>query len=204
MTTLAGLPARPGRRGSLPGAATTAFREQAAAELKQFEISATAAKMPTLHPIADGSAAVAQLVEQRIRNAKVASSTPASGTSNTKEKAQSTRLGFLLSETVAPLSIKRKGADAARLFYLSPARRQIVRSSSTIQPADPWRPRWRRQRRRQRARADRRPRHPSGRWCAPRENFHPQASTKLPLLKPLWQFNLSCRFMGRSVPKHPR
>jgi hypothetical protein len=36
------------------------------------------------------------LVEQRIRNAKVASSTPASGTSDTKQKAQLTRLGFLL------------------------------------------------------------------------------------------------------------
>jgi hypothetical protein len=32
----------------------------------------------------DGTAAVAQLVEQRIRNAKVASSIPASGTSDTK------------------------------------------------------------------------------------------------------------------------
>jgi hypothetical protein len=40
--------------------------------------------MPTLHTIVDCRAAVAQLVEQRIRNAKVASSTPASGTSKDK------------------------------------------------------------------------------------------------------------------------
>ena len=42
-------------------------------------------------------AAVAQLVEQRIRNAKVASSIPASGTSKIKRLAQTTSLGFLLS-----------------------------------------------------------------------------------------------------------
>ena len=42
-------------------------------------------------------AAVAQLVEQRIRNAKVASSIPASGTSRIKQLASVTSRGFLLS-----------------------------------------------------------------------------------------------------------
>jgi hypothetical protein len=42
-------------------------------------------------------AAVAQLVEQRIRNAKVTSSIPVSGTISTKRLAQLSRLGFLLS-----------------------------------------------------------------------------------------------------------
>ena len=42
-------------------------------------------------------AAVAQLVEQRIRNAKVASSIPASGTSKYKHLALVTSRGFLLS-----------------------------------------------------------------------------------------------------------
>ena len=42
-------------------------------------------------------AAVAQLVEQRIRNAKVASSTPASGTSKGKDLGQFFGVGFLLS-----------------------------------------------------------------------------------------------------------
>jgi hypothetical protein len=43
------------------------------------------------------SAAVAQLVEQRIRNAKVTSSIPVSGTSKNKHLASATSRGFLLS-----------------------------------------------------------------------------------------------------------
>jgi hypothetical protein len=42
-------------------------------------------------------AGIAQTVEQRIRNAKVGGSIPLSGTNRFKQKAQSLRLGFLLS-----------------------------------------------------------------------------------------------------------
>ena len=42
--------------------------------------------MPSLHLIEGCRAAVAQLVEQRIRNAKVASSIPASGTKKSYKK----------------------------------------------------------------------------------------------------------------------
>ena len=45
-------------------------------------------------------AAVAQSVEQRIRNAKVTSSIPVSGTSKIKHLAQPTRLGFLFSRAM--------------------------------------------------------------------------------------------------------
>ena len=48
-------------------------------------------------------AAVAQLVEQRIRNAKVASSTPASGTSNKKDLARLMRFGFFLQDFMEAL-----------------------------------------------------------------------------------------------------
>ncbi len=61
-------------------------------------------------------AAVAQLVEQRIRNAKVGSSTPPSGTSHTEHMAQPVRLGHVLSGYC--VNSKRIGAGPARGFVL--------------------------------------------------------------------------------------
>jgi hypothetical protein len=53
----------------------------------------------------NNGAGIAQTVEQRIRNAKVGGSIPLSGTSRFKQKAQSSRLGFLLSARNASTSL---------------------------------------------------------------------------------------------------
>ena len=65
--------------------------------------------------VCKGRAGVAQLVEQRIRNAKVGSSTLLAGTSPIKRSAQSTWLGFVASGLhVASGALERHFQEATK------------------------------------------------------------------------------------------